>query len=135
SYTLSLHDALPILETEFYENGNIKAVVSYQSSNDYYDEKRHGEAMFYAQDGKKIAEGIYDEGMPINGNFIFYHYVNPKNFIRLSIGKGKYVADFYEGNEHAFTIEAKQAKSAKPSLKLAEEFIAILTSRGDYIIN
>lgn len=123
------------IETEFYENGNIKAVVSYQSSNDYYDEKRHGEAMFYAQDGKKIAEGIYDEGMPINGNFIFYHYVNPKNFIRLSIGKGKYVADFYEGNEHAFTIEAKQAKSAKPSLKLAEEFIAILTSRGDYIIN
>lgn len=122
-------------ETDFYENGNKRSVVTYKNSNNYYDSKRHGEALFYGEDGKKIAEGIYEEGVPTKGNFIFYHYASAQNFILLNIVKGKYIADFYEKDNHLYTIEAKQAKAAKASQKYAEDFILMLASKGDYIIN
>lgn len=122
-------------ETKFHENGIKMAVINYKSSNDYFGEKRHGEVLFYAKDGKKIAGGIYEEGVPTKGNFIFYHYASTQNFIRLNIIKGRYIADFYEDDNHLYTIEVKQAKSAKSSPQYAKDFIAMLASKGDYIIN
>lgn len=122
-------------ETVFYEDGTKKAVINYKGSNDYYNDIRHGEASFYAEDGKKIAEGIYEEGTPRKGNFIFYHYSNPQNFIRLAIVKNKCTAAFYEKGNHVYTIEVRQAKSVKSGHKHVEDFIAILASKGDYIVD
>lgn len=122
-------------ETTFYENGAKKAVVNYKGSSDYYDDIRHGEASFFAEDGKKIAEGMYEEGTPTKGSFILYHYAKPQNFIRLAIVKGKCTADFYEEGNHAYTMEVRQAKSAKSGHKHVEDFIAMLESKGDYIMD
>lgn len=122
-------------ETVFYEDGKKKSIVNYKSNHDYYNQTRHGDALFYSKEGKKIASGVYEEGVPVKGNFIYYHYSNDKNFIQLNIAKGRYVADFYEEGTHVYTIEGRQGKAAKiEGKKYAENFIAMLSSNGEYLI-
>lgn len=68
-----------ILETVYYQNGNPKSTISYVGY------QKVGRSNFYNQEGKEIARGTYNEGMPVEGNFAYFTSEDDSTYLLLEL--------------------------------------------------
>jgi antitoxin component YwqK of YwqJK toxin-antitoxin module len=106
-------------KTIYFENGQIKEVSVKEGSI------RQGKTTFYNSEGKEIASGIFESGMPASGAFAYYSINNETDYLILQIDNNTFRAtEYIAGNRNREFNYSLSENSNSPISDEIQKFIS-----------
>jgi antitoxin component YwqK of YwqJK toxin-antitoxin module len=114
-------------ETKFFDNGNI--FVEY----DVISDLPHGTVSFFNAEGKKIATGTFQNGLPVSGTFVARNLYSEGEYIIISPTEKSLQAQVVVDGKTKATISCTFTDKPEDPSKAFTDFIMMLqTAHSDY---